>query len=85
MFRMKNVFTPLMAQTIIKRTMHDRKLPFISDKTIKTNNNIIGTRSELKEDAMRTILKDKDFWDYWKVSNKNNKENDLLHLLPRDK
>tara|TARA_B100000902_G_scaffold362841_1_gene381430 strand:- start:401 stop:658 length:258 start_codon:yes stop_codon:yes gene_type:complete len=85
---MKNVLTPLMTQTIIKRAMHDRKLPFIGDNNVKTTsikNNIIGTKSEVKEDSIKTVLKNSNIWEYWKVGNKNKEENDLLHLLPRNK
>ncbi len=89
MFRMKKVFTPLMTQTLIKRAMHDRKLPFVSDNNVKTTNRtktVIGTKSEIKEDAIKNTSKNSDIWDRWRVGNiKNIGGSDLLHLLPRNK
>ena len=90
MFRIKKVFTPLMAQTIIKRTMHDRKLPFIKNNNMKKSSNtkktIIGEKSEIKEDLIKIFPEHPaNYWNHNTSHSKNIDENDLLHLLPRNK
>ena len=66
MFRIKKLFTPLVTQTLIKRVMHDRKLPSIVNNNFKTTNEntIIGKKSDMKEDSIK--LQDNKILTSWK-------------------
>ena len=66
MFRIKKLFTPLVTQTLIKRAMHDRKLPSIVNNNFKTTNEntIIGKKSDMKEDSIK--LQDNKILTSWK-------------------